>query len=340
MVTDSTSQPLDNPAPCWCLSAGYAGMKSQVTGLARAVGLQYTSKKTRLASPWKWLPLEAIPRRPSAITCPEIITGTPPRLVISCGRHAVIPALTLKRQYGDRVFAVHIQDPATNPAPFDMVVVPKHDSTRGPNVYLCDGAIHYVTRERLAQAKTDPVRDELTSGTDSVVTVLVGGPNKYYHFTNQHLEPFYEKLKRLGRHHRLAILTSSRTPDAVYEHLYHEFSDEHYVWDRTSSNPYFTALAIASHLVVTGDSVSMVTEAAFTGRPVLVEHLTEKRRARRFRRFHTQFQEAGFVRPFDGVLEDWAYEPPNHTAEVARIIQERIGCHDTPARSSKHDRAA
>lgn len=338
---ETTSHDPTRAAPCWCLSAGNVGMMSQIIGLACAVGLTHTTKKTRLAFPWKWMPLEAIPRQPWAITCPEQITcSPPPQLVISCGRHAIIPALTLKNQYGDQVFTVHIQDPATNPAPFDLVVVPKHDYTRGPNVYLSNGALHYVTPDRLAAAKADPIRDEILFDRRTVVTVLVGGPNNYYRFSNRDLEPFYHKLHQLGRQSRMAILPSSRTPESVCKRLRSEFSSDHYVWDRSDSNPYFTALAVASHLVVTGDSVSMITEATATGRPVFVEYLTEKRRARRFRRFHAQFQQAGFVRPFEGVLADWTYQPPNDTSQVARIIQERIGFHDTPKCSLQYHSAA
>src|SRR3546814_15097915 len=45
------------------------------------------------------------------------------------------------------------------------------------------------------------------------------------------------------------------------------------IWDGDGENPYFGILALADHVVVTGDSVNMVSEAASTGQPVHVVHL-------------------------------------------------------------------
>src|SRR3546814_9290061 len=45
------------------------------------------------------------------------------------------------------------------------------------------------------------------------------------------------------------------------------------IWDGDGENPYFGILALADHVVVTGDSVNMVSEAASTGKPVHVVHL-------------------------------------------------------------------
>ena len=43
-----------------------------------------------------------------------------------------------------------------------------------------------------------------------------------------------------------------------------------FVWDRESDNPYLGILALADRLVVTSDSVSMISEALATGHPVEV----------------------------------------------------------------------
>ena len=43
-----------------------------------------------------------------------------------------------------------------------------------------------------------------------------------------------------------------------------------WVWDFTGENPYFGILALADMLVVTQDSVSMISEAAATAVPVTV----------------------------------------------------------------------
>jgi len=137
---------------CWCISKGMAGMNSQTAGLASAVGYQpleqcnagelsnasgYEFINTRMAFPWSCLPFSMIPQSGRVLKQPEALEASPqPRLVVSCGRHGVVPALYLKKKLGRDVFTVHIQDPKCDTSGFDMVLIPKHDPGRGPNVYL------------------------------------------------------------------------------------------------------------------------------------------------------------------------------------------------------------
>ena len=97
----------------------------------------------------------------------------------------------------------------------------------------------------------------------------------------------------------------------------------HSVWDGAGENPYFAFLALADAIVVTEDSVNMVTEAAGTGKPVYVQSLAG--RSSRLSRFHRLMQERGVTRPFEGKLEAWSYAPINDTELVASIIRRALG---------------
>ena len=90
------------------------------------------------------------------------------------------------------------------------------------------------------------------------------------------------------------------------------------IWDGTGENPYFGMLALADVLVVTADSVNMLSEAAATGKPVYVIGL-EGGNAK-FARFHRTMAEAGVTRPFGGALERWHYEPVDDTGVTADTI--------------------
>ena len=327
---------------CWCISKGMAGMNSQTAGLASAVGYEPLEKchagdfsnatgyefiNTRMAFPWNCLPFSLIPSSGRVLRQPKYLEASPqPRLVVSCGRHGVVPALYLKKKLGQKIFTVHIQDPKSDTSGFDMVLIPKHDPTRGPNVYLTMGALHKVTPEKLLAACDTPEAAKLVDPARPLVSVLLGGKNGYYSFSQADIDRLFEKLNRLVDQHnvRLAVLTSNRTPVEVCTRLARDFGDNHFIWNGQGTNPYFEALALADYIVVTGDSVSMVTEATATGRPVFVEHLTERRTARRFRKFHSMFEEAGLTRRFEGELAEWEYEPPNDTPNVARLIRERM----------------
>ena len=97
----------------------------------------------------------------------------------------------------------------------------------------------------------------------------------------------------------------------------------HVVWDGSGENPYFAFLAFADAIVVTEDSVNMVTEAAGTGKPVYVQSLPGK--SRRLSRFHQLMHERGATRPFEGKLEFWTYPPINDTEVVASAIRRALG---------------
>ncbi len=99
---------------CWCISKGMAGMNSQTAGLASAVGYEPLEKcnagefsnatgyefiNTRMAFPWNCLPFSLIPSSGRVLRQPKYLEASPqPRLVVSCGRHGVVPALYLKKK--------------------------------------------------------------------------------------------------------------------------------------------------------------------------------------------------------------------------------------------------
>jgi hypothetical protein len=92
-----------------------------------------------------------------------------------------------------------------------------------------------------------------------------------------------------------------------------------WVWDRTGENPYVGALALADRFVVTGDSVSMVSEALATDKPVEVF-------AGQMRKRHVGFVEAliakGHARWFDGEpTPATARKPIDTTAEAAAAVK-------------------
>jgi len=81
-------------------------------------------------------------------------------------------------------------------------------------------------------------------------------------------------------------------------------------------------LGLADALVVTGDSVTMISEAAATGKPVHVVELPGG--TAKFSRFHAGMGAAGITRPFDGRLESWDYPPLEETARAAAEIRRRL----------------
>lgn len=311
---------------CWGLSIGVAGMLSQMRGVAQAAGYLVEFKRTRIHSPWRWLPLQLVPKRMSVLHDDHGVAGPPPPLVIACGRHSVVPTICLKRQWGERILTVFVQDPIVNTGHFDLVVAPQHDGVSGNNVIATLGAVHHVTSPILEQERQTTLARQLVRNGRPTVTVLVGGPNKYNSYAPHTIEHFIHNLRAVVAtdHAHLLIVTSRRTPPEVRGRLNNAFSADHVVWNGSEPNPYLAALAVADFVVVTADSVSMASEAAATGKPVFVQDVGTLLTAFRQRRFHRGFAVAGITRPFEGRLQHWKYRPPDDTDRVAEVIRRNL----------------
>jgi mitochondrial fission protein ELM1 len=305
---------------------GGAGMFSQVRGLLAAVGAPGEVCSAPLHAPWKWLWPGLIPTMRAIFAEPgPVDIESPPDLIVTCGRQSVMASLYLKKRFGTRVLTVHTQDPRIAPTRFDLVACPEHDGLVGPNIVGTFGALHHLTSELLAREAAAGPRCGLEKLAGPFTLVLLGGPTRNYAFDEADFSAFQARLEQVAATgQRLAILPSKRTPPRWIERFQQRFSQEHFVWSRDQQNPYLVALSLASHIVVTCDSVNMISEAATTGRPVYVEQMAEKRPARRFRRFHDSFIQAGITRTFTGTLDEWSYQPPNATQQVADRIRAEL----------------
>ena len=310
-----------SPLSCWVATVEYAGMESQGIGLAEALGLAWTRKRVRPRAPWKYLPSRWWWRPLSMVATEDGCQPPWPDVLISCGWRSVALALAVRQASGGRTFTIHVQHPQISPHYFDRVVAPEHDGLRGDNVIVTQGALHRVTPARLGDAAKQ-FAPRLAHLPHPRVAVLVGGSNRRQQVAAAVINDLADQLLSLARNEGAGlIVTPSRRTGAANEQLLRERLREvqAQIWDGQGENPYFGYLALADALVVTGDSVSMVSEACATGKPVYVYELEGA--GRRLRRFHQGLRAAGITRPFTGILEPWSYPPPDDTARAAAIIR-------------------
>jgi mitochondrial fission protein ELM1 len=91
-------------------------------------------------------------------------------------------------------------------------------------------------------------------------------------------------------------------------------------WGDTGENPYRGFLALADVIVVTGDSVSMCSEACATGKGVFIAAPADIT-APKHQRLHKELYDAGMARPFEGTYATWTHAPLNAAAEIAAAVQ-------------------
>lgn len=310
----------------WCLSEGHAGMETQVVGLAEALGLDPVVKRVRVRLPWDWLPGRLWPfplKAPTADSDP--LTPPWPDLIISTGNVAAPLAVAIRRASGGRTRLVHLQNPKLSLGAFDLVIAPRHDRLSGDKVIETRAGLHRVTRARI-EAGASLWRDRLGHLPRPLVGVLLGGSNRRYRLDGRVGEALGRELATaaaaIGA--SLAITPSRRTAPAALDGLRRGLDDRpRFIWDGKGDNPYFGLLGLADHLVITADSVSMISEALLTGKPVHVARLPG--RSNRLGRFVDELVADGFLRWFDGQFPSWTYEPLDEMPRVAALVKQRLG---------------
>jgi hypothetical protein len=300
-------------------------MENQAIALAEAVGLPFTTKRVHPRPPWTWLPPGLWPAPLAALGDDSDAIAPPwPDLLISCGRRSVPYALWVKRASGGRTRIVHIQNPQTRLSRFDLVAPPRHDHLRGANVVETLASLHRVTADRLAEQATR-FAPELADLPRPLVAVLIGGSNACYRMTPAIVADLAAQLRRLCADAGvgLAVTPSRRTGEENIRVLRQALDGAPaVVWDFTGENPYFGYLGLADAIIVTCDSVNMVSEACATGKPVHVVQLAGGNR--KFDEFHRGMREAGYTREFQGRLEHWRCRPPDDLARVAERVQQML----------------
>lgn len=307
-------------ATSWILSEGYAGLQAQALGLAEAAGLHPELRVLAPRAPWKWLAASLWPAPLAAV--PDAIRAPLPELVIGCGGVAAAVGAALRR--GGRP-VVQVQHPRMDPRRFDVVVVNRHDELTGPNVVVTRTALHRVTPARLAEAGQQ-WSAQFAHLKLPLVAVLVGGSNGRFRLDVPVARDLAAQLASMMQRDGVgvAVTPSRRTDPAVTRVLSEALMPlGAYVWDGDGDNPYFGILALADAIIVTMDSVSMVSEAVATPAPVMLAKLPG--RSRRNSLFIDGMLAEGRVREFAGRLEVWPVKPLDDTAEAAAEMCRRLG---------------
>ncbi|GMG98433.1 hypothetical protein Nepgr_000273 [Nepenthes gracilis] len=273
-----------------------------------------------------------------------------PLLVVASGRDTISIASSIRRLASDYVFVVQIQHPRRHLDRFDMVITPRHDyypltpeaqeqiprflrpwitprEPPGRNVVLTVGALHQIDSAALRSAASN-WHDEFAPLPKPLLVVNIGGPTCHCRYgadlAKQLTAYLHNVLFNCGT---LRISFSRRTPEKVSRIIVKELGDNPKVciWDGQEPNPHMGHLAWADAFVITADSISMLSEACSTGKPVYV--IGAERCTWKFLDFHNILKERGLVRPFTGsvdVSQSWSYPPLNDTAEAASRIHQAL----------------
>lgn len=316
----------------WVLDDPRTWTAVQAIGIAERLGLPF--RRIPLAWNWKAHVAGLVPHGSlmgvSAELGLEPGRGEAPELVISAGRRSAPVALWLKSHYGCRL--VHCMSPGLsgllNRDAFNLLVIPTHDNPHpAANVMPVLGAPHRVSPLVLTQAEM-AWRERLGHLPHPRVALMVGGkvrsaegmPAAMAHQLGRDVA-----LLAIGMGGSVMATTSRRTGAAAAEALAEGLGPAMHVlyhWGEPDENPYMGYLATADAIVVTADSVAMISEACATEAPVYVA--CQELAGPRHHIMIESFVQAGQVRPFAQTLSTWPRAPLDEAGRVADEIRRRF----------------
>lgn len=308
--------------PVWVLADPRAGTAAQALGIAERLGGGHR------VVPLEWGPLARLPLPVPTLAGLRDRSGFAPpwpQLAISAGRRSAPVARWLA---GRGVRIVHCMR-AWPAAGIDLMVIGRHDLSaarlrrdpaEAPNILPILGATHGLTPDRLREARA--AAPDLTALPSPRIALLVGGKVR-----GEGLDPAVAAglgAQVVGFAGSVMATTSRRTGEAAADALAASLAPvphRLHRWGRGGANPLLAFMAWADALVVTGDSISMLSESLVTAAPIFIAPLGGE--GPRHLAMHESLYAAGQARPISAAPAPFPRRPLDETGRVAAEIRAR-----------------
>ena len=311
----------------WVITDGAAGNQRQALALAQALGVRARALTLVPRPPWSWLaPRLTLGSRLAWPAATRVALAPPwPALAIGCGRDAALATRLLRHLSAGACRSVQILDPRAPVRHWDLLIAPRHDELEGSNVLHPIGSLHPVDAAWLAAGRE--AHAAFAALPRPRLALLLGGPRRGVALDAAWIAALIASLRaRLAQDGGSVLLCASRrTPPALVAGVGDALAGVPGVRWRGAQdgpNPYPGLLAWADRVIVSPDSVNMLSEAAATGVPV--HTLTRTPLPRRLARFHAALRAGGWLADIDA---DSAapVQPLRETAAIAAEVAHRLG---------------
>jgi mitochondrial fission protein ELM1 len=256
-----------------------------------------------------------------------------PSLIISAGRRAAPIALHLKKRSKNQTKVIQIMNPNLGFSKFDFVILPKHDEadeTKFPNLISTIGALTQINDKKIS-GECEKFFSWFGNIDKTKIALLIGGSSKKTIFTESSAAKLAKIASEIAQKMdaTLLILTSRRTDSKIVEALKSNLKADFKFFDWQelgAENPYLAILGYANFFIISGDSVSMISECCSTGKPVYI--FDEKEISTlKHRKFHHSLFEKNYAKKLlknTTELENFLPKKLEETKRVASLIRTKF----------------
>ncbi len=227
---------------------------------------------------------------------------TKPNLILSCGRRTFPLASKLKSLFSDTTYFIHIMYPklSLNVKGCNLIFTPFHD-----NVPAND----HVIKTLGSPAPLEIIKIKKKNyKLKPIISILIGGNHGKYKLKSTTINHILTETLNKLKQGSILISTSRRTPDNIINFI-DKWATKNKVFKiifhpkiNKGKNPLKEMIACADEFVVTGDSVSMVSQLCQYKKPVRII-FNKKFCAEKHIKFCTKLIDEGYAYPFESLLE-------------------------------------
>lgn len=276
-----------NPPRIWVLLGDRRGDNYQMIALAQALRLPFETRAMKYNAlrriPKQLLNRQLVSLRPTARKC---IQPPWPDLVIGFGHRSVPVARYIRIASGGRTKVVQMGNPRIHPRYFDLVItMSQYPIEEAENVVRLPLA---MDSPHAAIVLTDEERDFFGGLPRPHRLLVLGGPNKHWFVDPDDAAEAARTLMRRSEADGGTVIAigSPRTRSPVVQAVEQQIQGTRHRFVQGGVPRYRALLKEADEIHVTADSVSMISEALFTGKPVGVAPIRQNRRGERHERMH------------------------------------------------------
>ncbi len=247
-----------------------------------------------------------------------------PSLIISCGRRTFPIAKLLKNKISPKPFLAHLMYPkfSLNINSTDIIFTPEHDITpKKSNLVKTLGTPNQI--KYLLDKDFTPLKNI----NKPIISILLGGDHGHFKLNVNEVKYIIDTvIKKIKNKGSIIISTSRRTSDkiilmlnklkkknAIISYLYHPKLDK-------KNNTLAEILFNADEIVVTGDSMSMVSECCEINKPIRI-YFNKRICSVKHLSFCRNMIKEGYAFPFETLLKKCNVIK---TLDTSKLISKRI----------------
>lgn len=255
------------------------------------------------------------------------------KYIISAGRRSASIGLFLKKylfkKFKISTKIIQIMRPEINIDNFDFVIIPKHDKPKyknKTNLIISNSSLANVEIDRSNKIFKD-YENDFINYKKPITSLLIGGDTKKTKFSVKSAKILIENAIDFNREIKgtLIILSSRRTSKEIIK-LIESYQNKYFIFfnyfNIKNNNPYNNILFYSDYFIISGDSISMITECCSVGKNVFIYN-DPKILSKKHVFFHNFLIENNYAKFFNkNSVKDKNFKPNklNEAQKIAKII--------------------